>query len=160
MDEDKPQEEQQAPEAGQQQEEKAHETDWKAEARKWEERAKANRAKADEMAAQAAADAVARAEKAEAELAEANARVAHAEAVAKVSRETGVPAHLLHGADEAELAACAQAIGEYVKSKGAAYPADKGGSTGAGPVSVASLESIEAPLERVRARAGNRNLYK
>lgn len=157
MDEEKPQGQQ--PQEDGQPQEAARETDWKAEARKWEERANANRAKADEMAAQAAADAVARAEKAEAELAEANARAAHAEAVAKVSEETGVPAHLLHGADEAELTACARAIGEYVKAKSPAYPADKGGSTGAGPVSVASIESIEDPLERVRARSSNRNLY-
>ena len=61
-------------------------TDWKAEARKWEARAKA--------------------EKLDSELKAVKAKAAHDEAVAKVAKETGVPASIIKGV----LPACAGMI--------------------------------------------------
>lgn len=102
-----------------------------------------------------------RAARAEAALEEANARMAHAELVARVSRETGVPASLLHGTTEEELSASAAAVSEYVEAQRPAYPRDKGGAAAGGaPVSVDSIEAIRNPVERVRARAAHADLYR
>lgn len=102
-----------------------------------------------------------RAARAEAALEDANRRIAHDALLAKVSGETGVPADLLHGSTEEELAASAAAIAEYVESKAPAYPRDKGGAPGGGaPVSVDSIEKIRNPAERVRMRAAHADLYR
>lgn len=99
-----------------------------------------------------------RASRAERALAEAQERAEHAALVAKVSEETGVPASLLHGSTEEELASSARAVSDYARSR--AYPQDKGGSpAGREPVSVQSIESIRNPVERVRQRARHRDLY-
>ena len=102
-----------------------------------------------------------RAARAEAALEEANAKMAHDALVARVARETGVPAGLLHGSTEEELAASAAAIAEYVEARRPAYPRDKGGAAAGGaPVSVDSIESIRDPVERVRQRAAHADLYR
>lgn len=102
-----------------------------------------------------------RAARAEAALEEANARMAHDALVAKVSGETGVPASLLHGSTEEELAASAAAVAEYVEAQRPGYPRDKGGAPGGAPVvTVDSIEKTSNPLERVRARAAHADLYR
>lgn len=102
-----------------------------------------------------------RAARAEAALEEANARMAHEALVAKVSGETGVPAALLHGSTEEELAASAAAVTKYVEAQRPAYPRDKGGAPGGGsPVTVDSIEKIRNPAERVRMRAAHADLYR
>lgn len=102
-----------------------------------------------------------RAARAEAALEEANARMAHDALVAKVSGETGVPAALLHGSTEEELAASAAAVTEYVEAQRPGYPRDKGGAPGGGsPVTVDSIEKIRNPAERVRMRAAHADLYR
>ena len=70
-------------------------TDWKAEARKWEARAKA--------------------EKLDSELKAVIAKAAHDEAVAKVAKETGVPASLIKGESEDEMREFAQSVAAYAK---------------------------------------------
>lgn len=101
-----------------------------------------------------------RAAKAEAELEEARARMAREALVSKVSEASGVPASLLHGSTEAELAASAEAISEWAKAQRPGYPSDKGGgASGAPSVTVDSIESIKDPHERIIARAAHRNLY-
>ena len=70
-------------------------TDWKAEARKWEARAKA--------------------EKLDSELKAVKAKAAHDEAVAKVAKETGVPASLIKGESEDEMREFAQSVAAYAK---------------------------------------------
>lgn len=101
-----------------------------------------------------------RAAKAEKALADAKAEMEHAALVSKVSAETGVPASLLHGGTEEELAASAKAVSEFAESRMPQYPHDRGGSpAGGGQVTVESIESIKSPLERVRMRAANAGLY-
>ena len=99
-----------------------------------------------------------RAAKAEKALADAQAAIEHSELVAKVSQETGVPASLLHGATEEELAA--SAISDFVKASAPGYPRDKGGAAGGRAVTVESIEAIKNPVERVRARAAHADLYR
>ncbi|MDY4041320.1 MAG: hypothetical protein SOY67_04375 [Collinsella sp.] len=101
-----------------------------------------------------------RAERAEAELAEARARIERQEALSRVSAETGVPANLIHGGDEVEMRAAAEALRGYIDSLRPAYPEDKGGSAGGRPVTDASIDSIANPLERVRARAKHADIYR
>lgn len=76
-------------------------TDWKAEARKWERRSKEN------------------AEKAKAELDALKAEKARANLVAKVAKETGVPASLITGDDEDSMREYAKRLAEWRKPKGA-----------------------------------------
>lgn len=105
--------------------------------------------------------ATARAERAEKELAAAKEEIARAALVSKVSKDTGVPAELLHGSTEEELAASAEAVATYARAQRPGYPQDKGGSaTGGAKVSVESIESIKNPVERLHAIARNRDLYK
>lgn len=102
-----------------------------------------------------------RAERAERELERARAEAEHRELVAKVARESGVPAELLHGESEEELAANAAAIASYVEAQRPGYPADKGGSPGGGaPVTAESIEKIRNPIERVRMRTAHPELYR
>ena len=101
-----------------------------------------------------------RAAKADRALADAQAAIEHSELVAKVSQETGVPASLLHGATEEELAASASAISDFVKASAPGYPRDKGGAAGGRAVTVESIEAIKNPVERVRARAAHADLYR
>ena len=128
------------------------------------EEAKAKAAKYDE-AQEAAKSELERAEeraaRAEAALEEANARMAHEALVAKVSQETGVPVRLLHGSTEEELAASASAVTEYVEAQRPAYPTDKGGAAAGGARMTAdSIDRISNPIDRVRARAAHRDLYR
>lgn len=97
--------------------------DWKRECRKWERLAKENKAKADRLNAiekqgktelQRAQE---EARSANEELERMRADRAHADLVASVSASTGVPAQLLHGDTEEELAASAAAVSAYVESK-------------------------------------------
>lgn len=101
-----------------------------------------------------------RAAKAERALADAQAAIEHTELVAKVSKETGVPASLLHGSTEEELTASASAISDYVKASAPGYPRDKGGAAGGQAVTVDSIEAIKNPVERIRARAAHADLYR
>ena len=101
-----------------------------------------------------------RAAKAEKALADAQAAIERSELVARVSRETGVPAQLLHGATEEELSASAAAIADYARAVAPGYPRDKGGAAGGQPVTVESIESIRNPVERVTARAAHPELYR
>ena len=95
--------------------------DWKAEARKWESRAKANfeKAKAYDEAQEAGKSelekARAKAEKLDSELKAVKAKAAHDEAVAKVAKETGVPASLIKGETEDEMRDFAKSVAEYAK---------------------------------------------
>lgn len=101
-----------------------------------------------------------RAERAEAELEQARAHIERQEALSRVSAETGVPANLIHGTDEGEMRASADALRGYIESLRPAYPEDKGGSAGGRAVTDASIDSIRNPLERVRARAKNAEIYR
>lgn len=132
-----------------------HGTDWKAEARKWEERAKANRNAATRL------DEVERAaNEAKAELERMKAEKERADLLAKVSKEKGVPAELLHGDTEEELTSCADALAAFVESRAPGYPADKGGSNPGGTkLTRGSIEAVADPLERVRLIAQNRELF-
>lgn len=128
------------------------------------EEAKAKAAKYDEAQEAAKSEverANERAARAEAALEEVNAARAHEALVAKVSAETGVPAALLHGSTEEEVAASAAAVAEYVEAQRPGYPRDKGGAPGGGsPVTVDSIERIRNPAERVRMRAAHADLYR
>lgn len=116
--------------------------DWKAEARKWESRSKANAEKArayDELQEQSKTElqkATDRAARAEAELKGLKHRAELDAARSKVSSETGVPADLISGADEAEMRERAKAIADYAKPSPAPRPPvtgafDRGGGTDA-----------------------------
>ena len=145
-----------------------HGTDWKAEARKWEERSKANRAELDELAEQLKqlrgeqskqTDAADRAAKAEAEVERIKAELDRTKLVNRIASETGVPASLLTGEDEAALKASADAINAFAASKSPAYPSDKGSGSSTAPVTVDAIESIKDPVARIRARAEHIDLY-
>lgn len=136
-------------------------TDWKAEARKWEERAKDNKAKAD-MWDERGGDVEGLRAQLEDARREADAAKADAErqrTAAKLSRETGVPADLIAGADESEMRKSAEAIAAFAASVPAAYPPDKGAGASARE-SRESIERIKNPVERVMARAQHIDLYK
>lgn len=96
-------------------------TDWKAEARKWEARAKANSEKAkaydnvQEAGKSELEKARAKAEKLDSELKAVKAKAAHDEAVAKIAKETGVPASLIKGESEDEMREFAQSVAAYAK---------------------------------------------
>lgn len=100
-------------------------TDWKAEARKWERRSKENADKAkayDELQEESKSElqkAKEAAEKAKAELDALKAEKARADLVAKVSKETGVPASLISGDDEDSMREYAKRLAEWRKPKGA-----------------------------------------
>lgn len=64
-------------------------------------------------------EAIARAERAEGESTSMREAKERADLAAKVSSETGVPASLIHGSTEDEMRACAQAIADYARPKGA-----------------------------------------
>lgn len=145
-----------------------HGTDWKAESRKWEERSKANRAELeavrsqlDELRGEQAkrSDAAERAAKAEAEVERMRAELERSALVSRVAESRGVPASLLHGDDEAELEASADALMAFARSASPAYPADSGSGGAAAPMSVESIESIRDPVARIRARAEHIDLY-
>lgn len=79
--------------------------------------------------------------------------------VNKVAAEKSVPASLLQGTTEEELAASAEALVEFAK-KQTGFPTDKGGAASAKPVTREVIEKMTDPVARVRARAENINLYK
>lgn len=90
----------------------AQETDWKAQARKWEDRAKENQAAAaklaeiEESSKSELQKTLDRAAKAEAAAAAAELKATRAE----IALSKGVPANLLSGSTEAEIAASADAL--------------------------------------------------
>ena len=104
--------------------------------------------------------AVERAEKAEAEAKSLKEAKAHADMIARVSRETGVPADLISGADEAQATAAAQAIAAYAKASSTVAPADKGGAAKSKLVTKSDIDSIKDPVRRVRARAEHIELWR
>ncbi len=143
-----------------------HGTDWKAEARKWEERAKANKAKADKWDEQEEANkseldkAREAAQAAQAELDALKKAKAHSDLVGKVSAETGIPAHLLHGDTEEELSESAKQLASFIEASKPTFPTDKGGSTSNGAaVTRETIMAIKNPTERVRAIAANKELF-
>lgn len=82
------------------------------------------------------------------------------EARDRVSRETGVPASLLQGETEEDMAASAKALNDFALSKAPGYPLDKGGAAKADPAQTRrSIEEIRNPAQRVMARAANISLY-
>lgn len=108
-------------------------TDWKAEARKWQQRSRDNRAeaaslRADLDEARALADARADYDDVVAERDRLVGEIARRDLVDRVSRDTGVPAELLHGDTEDELAASAEAVRAYADARQPAWPTDKGGA--------------------------------
>lgn len=88
-----------------------------------------------------------------AELERLKAETAHAALVSKVATEKSVPASLLQGTTEEELAASADAIVAFAKSQ-SGIPADKGGATAGytGPSMEQVLKSHNS-AERVALRA-------
>lgn len=151
------------------------EKDWKAEyekakaeSRKWEARSKENKEKADKF------DALQETSKTEAEKAEAaEKRATEAEAFAEqakaelermhtlttISEEMKVPVSLIRGDTEDEMREYAQSILDFKAESKPSIPKDQGGSTGKPLVTKDSIEAIEDPVERVRARAKNLSLY-
>lgn len=95
---------------------------------------------------------------ASAELERMKAEAARNALVNKVAAEKAVPASLLKGSTEDELAASADAIVEFVK-KQTGFPTDRGGAASAKPVTREAIEKMTDPVARVRARAENINLY-
>lgn len=101
------------------------ETDWKAMARKWERLAKSNSEKAksyDELQEASKTElqkAQEKAKRAEDELAELKAKAELAETRTRVAKESGVPAELVFGADEDEMAANAKALAAWGKPSSA-----------------------------------------
>ena len=82
------------------------------------------------------------------------------EARDRVSRETGVPASLLQGETEEEMAASAKALNDFALSKATGYPLDKGGAAKADSAQTRrSIEEIRNPAQRVMALAANISLY-
>lgn len=100
-------------------------TDWKAEARKWERRSKENADKAkayDELQEQSKTELQRAQEQAAAykrQVDELSAKAERDAARAKVAKETGVPAELVFGADEDEMAANAKALAAWGKPSSA-----------------------------------------
>ena len=94
--------------------------DYKAKAAKFDEAQEASKSEMEKL--------LDRASKAEAELEEMRAMNARRDLLDKVSKETGVPAELLKGDTEEELAASAQQIAAYAKAKEPGIPEDKGGA--------------------------------
>lgn len=100
-------------------------TDWKAEARKWERRSKENADKAkayDELQEQSKSELQKAREEAadyKRQVEDLNAKAELAETRAKVAKETGVPAELVFGADEDEMAANAKALAAWGKPSSA-----------------------------------------
>lgn len=88
----------------------AERVDWQAEARKWEERAGANAKAAEELEAQRK-----RADAAEAELSGYRERERRAAWARKASEKYGVPAEVLRGSTEKELAEHARALQPHFK---------------------------------------------
>lgn len=83
-----------------------------------------------ERANEAAQAAIKRAEEAEAKASALEAKVAHDALVAKVASEEEVPAELIHGVDEEELRASAQAFKAYVEKQKPKVPeTNAGGAT-------------------------------
>lgn len=83
-----------------------------------------------EKANEAAQAAIKRAEEAEAKASALEAKAAHDALVAKVASEEEVPAELIHGADEEELRASAQAFKAYVEKQKPKVPeTNAGGAT-------------------------------
>lgn len=121
-----------------------------ADSRKWERRSKANLA-----AARGAKKSV------EDEVAELKAQLrrmederAHAELVSGVASAKGVPAELLHGDDEDELNASADALLAFARSMEPGTPRDKGGAPAGGArVTADQISKMKSPLARVQAYA-------
>lgn len=83
----------------------------------------------------------------------------HAQLVAKVADATGVPASLIHGADEEAMTASAKAIAEFAKASGATAPGDKGGSTVKEAATRESIYSIDDPDEFRAALDSNIDIF-
>lgn len=113
-------------------------TDWKAMVRKWERQAKANKDKADaydrlqEDAKTDLQKATERAERAERELKGVKAAQELSATRAKVSKETGVPAELIQGADEDGMRASAKALLSWARPTAPRAPRPGSFSDGAG----------------------------
>ncbi len=140
-------------------------TDWKSEARKWEKRAKENAEKADkwderEKDAPTLENLQKQVESLKAEAKAAKAEAEHRTLLANVSAATGVPTSLLKGDTEEELKASAEAIAAFAKTSGGGFPADKGGGAPSKPLTKDEIRKIKDPVERVRARAQNIDLYR
>lgn len=124
------------------------EKDWKAESRKWEDRAKDNLKKLEDLKKQQSGeDAGLKTRVSELEKENESLKVK-----VRISAETGVPVDLLHGVTEDDISASAKAVSDFAATFAKAqnlYPQDKGGAAQAQAVDV---NSIENPLEYVRAR--------
>lgn len=140
------------------------ETDWKAEARKWEKLAKANKDAAAELEQLRASTmseqekAIKRAEDAESALAAANRKLAIHEA----AKTAGVDESLLErmsGDTADEIAENANALKESMATT-TRYPnvPDAGNRPTPG-MTADDIRSIKDPVERVRARAANKELF-
>ena len=142
--------------------------DWKSESRKWEARAKENKEKADKYDAlqessradaEKAEEAEKRATEAERIAEAAKAELVRIQTLSKVSEETKVPASLIRGETEEEMREYAQSILDFKVESKPSIPKDQGGSAGKSVVTKESIESIQDPVEQVRQRAANINLY-
>lgn len=162
-----PQEEQEQAQASQEAPQEPQGTDWKAQARKWEKYAKENKEKADKFdeleeakksELQKAKD---KEEKLRKELDALKAKTAHDALVSKISKETGVPADILHGSTEEALKEQANLINAFVEKQNSGYPKDKGGaSSGAKQMTREDIAKIKNPMEQLRAIQANSNVFK
>ena len=126
------------------------EKDWKAESRKWEDRAKENLKQLEEMKKQL--ENVGDDTRLKNRVSELEQENESLKVKVRVSKETGVPVDLLHGVTEDDISASAKAVSEYASTCAKTqnlYPQDKGGAANA---QVIDVNSIENPLEFVRAR--------
>lgn len=140
--------------------------EWKAKARYWEGKAKANKDKAakyDELEEASKSElqkATERAQRAESELEHMRRESERNALVSRIASESNVPAALLVGDDEEQLRESAAALVEWNSSTRPSFPPDTGGGNGAPPLTKESIEQIEDPIKRVRARAENQHLYR
>lgn len=116
--------------------------DFKKKAAKLDEIEAANKSEL-EKATEAAQAAVKRAEEAEAKAARLEAETAHAALVARIASEEEVPANLIHGADEDELRASAQAFKAYVDEHKPKVPETKAGGATPAPDDETKLSERE-----------------
>ena len=116
--------------------------DLQAKAAKLDELEAANKSEMEKLA-EAAAQAAKRAEEAEAKAAKLEAKAAHDALVAQVASDEGVPADMVHGADEDEMRASAQAFKAHLEAAKPKNPDPKAGGATPKPDNEYELSDAE-----------------